>query len=156
IWGTVTDLRLRASSNLSRSVAVSFATSVLLGAPLMRLIVSSLSKRYRSGVRALSDFSLELGPGVHGFLGPNGAGKSTLMRILATVIRPSAGSVRWNDVDVLKHPDELRAQLGYLPQDFGVYPNLNPVEFLSYLAAAKGMDTGAARKRIDALLELVN
>jgi ABC-type multidrug transport system ATPase subunit len=72
------------------------------------------------------------------------------------VIRPSGGAVRWNDADALKHPDALRAQLGYLPQDFGVYPNLNPVEFLSYLAAAKGLDPAASRRRIDALLELVN
>jgi ABC-2 type transport system ATP-binding protein len=122
----------------------------------MRLSVSLLSKRYRTGVQALSDFSLELGPGVHGLLGPNGAGKSTFMRILATVIRPSGGTVRWNDADVLRHPDALRAQLGYLPQDFGVYPNLNPVEFLQYIAAAKGLDPASARKRIDALLELVN
>ena len=122
----------------------------------MRLAVASLSKRYRSGALALADFTLELGPGVHGLLGPNGAGKSTLMRILATVLRPTTGTVRWNDVDVLAQPDALRAQLGYLPQDFGVYPNLDPVEFLSYLAAAKGLDVAASRTRIDALLELVN
>jgi ABC-type multidrug transport system ATPase subunit len=122
----------------------------------MRLAVTALSKRYRSRVQALADFSLELGPGVHGLLGPNGAGKSTLMRILATVIRPTAGTVRWNDVDVLAHPDALRTELGYMPQDFGVYPNLNPVEFLSYIGAAKGLETGSMRARIDALLELVN
>jgi len=122
----------------------------------MRLAVTALSKRYRSRVQALADFSLELGPGVHGLLGPNGAGKSTLMRILATVIRPSAGTVRWNDVDVLAHPDALRTELGYMPQDFGVYPNLNPVEFLSYIGAAKGLETTSMRARINALLELVN
>jgi ABC-2 type transport system ATP-binding protein len=122
----------------------------------MRLAVTALSKRYRSRVQALADFSLELGPGVHGLLGPNGAGKSTLMRILATVIRPTAGAVRWNEVDVLAHPDALRTELGYMPQDFGVYPNLNPVEFLSYIGAAKGLDTASTHARIDALLELVN
>ena len=122
----------------------------------MRLSIASLSKRYRSGVQALSDFSMELGPGVHGLLGPNGAGKSTLMRILATVIRPTGGTATWNGADIVREPDRLRAELGYLPQDFGVYPNLNPVEFLQYIAAAKGLDPGATRKRIDVLLELVN
>jgi ABC-type multidrug transport system ATPase subunit len=122
----------------------------------MHLSIHSLSKRYRSGVQALSDFTMDLGPGVHGLLGPNGAGKSTLMRILATVIRPSAGTVKWNETDIVRHADGLRAQLGYLPQDFGVYPNLNPVEFLSYIAAAKGLDPRATRRRIDVLLELVN
>jgi len=122
----------------------------------MRLSIDSLSKRYRSGVQALSDFTMDLGPGVHGLLGPNGAGKSTLMRILATVIRPSGGRAMWNGADIVREPDRLRAELGYLPQDFGVYPNLNPVEFLAYIAAAKGLDPGATRKRIDVLLELVN
>ena len=93
---------------------------------------------------------------MHGLLGPNGAGKSTLMRILATVLRPTGGSATWNGIDLVREPDRLRVELGYLPQDFGVYPNLNPVEFLEYLAAAKGLDPGAARRRIDLLLELVN
>jgi ABC-type multidrug transport system ATPase subunit len=122
----------------------------------MRLSIDRLSKRYRSGVQALSEFTLDLGPGVHGLLGPNGAGKSTLMRILATVLTPSSGQVTWNGADVARAPDRLRAELGYLPQDFGVYPNLNPLEFLAYIAAAKGLDPHAARKRIDILLELVN
>ena len=122
----------------------------------MRLSIDGLSKRYRSGVQALSGFTMELGPGVHGLLGPNGAGKSTLMRILATVLRPTGGQATWNGADIVREPDRLRAELGYLPQDFGVYPNLNPVEFLGYIAAAKGLEPGAARKRIDVLLELVN
>ena len=122
----------------------------------MRLSTHSLSKRYPSGVQALSDFTMELGPGVHGLLGPNGAGKSTLMRILATVIRPTGGTVTWNGADIVREPDRLRAELGYLPQDFGVYPNLNVVEFLEYIAAAKGLDPRATRKLIDVLLELVN
>jgi len=122
----------------------------------MRLSIERLSKRYRSGVQALSDFTMELGPGVHGLLGPNGAGKSTLMRILATVIRPSGGQATWNGADIVREPDRLRAELGYLPQDFGVYPNLTPVEFLGYIAAAKGLDPGATRRRIDVLLELDN
>jgi ABC-type multidrug transport system ATPase subunit len=108
------------------------------------------------GVVALRGFSLELKPGVLGLLGPNGAGKTTLMSILATITRASEGRVLWNGTDLARDPDVLRAVLGYLPQDFGVYPNLNAVEFLEYLAAVKGLDGAAARRRIDELLELVN
>src|ERR1035437_3833957 len=122
----------------------------------MQLEINHLSKFYRGGVTALKDFSLELRPGVLGLLGPNGAGKSTLMNILATVTRPSQGLVRWNGVDISQQPNALRAVLGYLPQDFGIYPNLNPVEFLEYLAAVKGIAATAARKRINELLDLVN
>jgi len=122
----------------------------------MRLRVDGVSKEYRGGVRALRDVQLALGPGVLGLLGPNGAGKSTLMRILATITRASGGQVLWNDVDIAARPDALRAVLGYLPQDFGVYPNLNAVEFLEYLAAVKGLEVRAARKRIAELLDLVN
>ena len=125
----------------------------------MRLVVENLSKEYRGGgqvVQALSKVQLALGPGVLGLLGPNGAGKSTLMRILATITQPSSGRVLWNDVEIAHHPDPLRTVLGYLPQDFGVYPNLNALEFLEYLAADKGIQTAAARKRIGELLELVN
>jgi ABC-2 type transport system ATP-binding protein len=125
----------------------------------MRLVVENLSKEYRGrpqAVRALSSIRLSLGPGVLGLLGPNGAGKSTLMRILATITQPSSGRVLWNDTDIAKNPDSLRAVLGYLPQDFGVYPNLNAFEFLEYLAAVKGIAASAARARIGELLELVN
>jgi ABC-type multidrug transport system ATPase subunit len=125
----------------------------------MRLVVENLSKEYRGGgqvVQALSKVQLALGPGVLGLLGPNGAGKSTLMRILSTITQPSSGRVLWNDVEIAHHPDPLRTVLGYLPQDFGVYPNLNALEFLEYLAAVKGIQTAAARKRIGELLELVN
>ena len=122
----------------------------------MRLSIEAVSKRYGADVWALRDFSLELGPGIVGLLGPNGAGKSTLMRLLATIARPTSGRVTWNGVDIAKDPDSLREVLGYLPQDFGVYPHLNPVEFLEYLAAAKGLRSGDARRRIDELLELVN
>lgn len=122
----------------------------------MKLEITNLTKSYRGGVTALKDFSLDIGPGVLGLLGPNGAGKSTLMNILATVTRPSQGSVKWNGVDIAQQPNALRATLGYLPQDFGVYPNLNPVEFLEYLAAVKGIGAAAARQRINDLLDLVN
>jgi ABC-2 type transport system ATP-binding protein len=122
----------------------------------MRLNVEALSKNYGGGVHALRGVRLSLAPGVLGLLGPNGAGKSTLMRILATITRPTAGRVLWNDVDIANKPDGLRAVLGYLPQDFGVYPNLNAIEFLEYLAAVKGLESKAARKRIAELLDLVN
>ena len=123
---------------------------------LMRLTVEGLSKNYRGGVQALRGVNLALKPGVLGLLGPNGAGKSTLMRILATITRASAGRVVWNDADIAREPDPLRAVLGYLPQDFGVYPNLSAIEFLDYLAAVKGIPAAAARRRISELLALVN
>jgi hypothetical protein len=102
----------------------------------MRLSIETVSKTYRGGARALADFSLELGPGMLGLLGPNGAGKSTLMRILATITRPSAGRVLWNGEDVCRQPAALRSALGYLPQDFGIYP---------HLSAALGAWSGGSR-----------
>jgi len=122
----------------------------------MKLSIERVGKKYRGGVHALDAFSLELGPGVLGLLGPNGAGKSTLMRILATVTKPTDGRASWNGVDIAKKPDTVRAVLGFLPQDFGIYPNLSAQEFLEYIAAAKGIDARAAKKRIDELLALVN
>ncbi|HEX6903370.1 MAG TPA: ABC transporter ATP-binding protein [Thermoanaerobaculia bacterium] len=122
----------------------------------MRLTIEGVGKRYKGDFWGLRDFTLELGPGVLGLLGPNGAGKSTLMRILATITRPTEGRVLWNGTDIVRSPDGLRAVLGYLPQDFGVYPNLNAVEFLEYMAAVKGLDGRAARRRIEELLVLVN
>lgn len=122
----------------------------------MKLHIEHVGKRYRGNVWGLQDFSLELGPGVLGLLGPNGAGKSTLMRILATITRASVGNVTWNGHDITRHPDVLRPVLGYLPQDFGVYPHLNALEFLEYIAAIKGIDHTSARKRIEELLLVVN
>ena len=122
----------------------------------MELIIEGVSKLYRRKVWGLRDFSLKLGPGVLGLLGPNGAGKSTLMRILATVTRPTEGRALWNGADIVKSPNAVRFALGYLPQDFGVYPNLSALEFLEYLAAVRGIKASAARKRIVELLELVN
>jgi ABC-2 type transport system ATP-binding protein len=122
----------------------------------MKLTISHLSKQYRRDFWGLRDFDLELTPGVIGLLGPNGAGKSTLMRMLATITQPTEGMIKWNDTDILKSPDTLRAVLGYLPQDFGVYPNLTGIEFLEYMAAIKGMDAKSARRRIDELLVVVN
>jgi ABC-2 type transport system ATP-binding protein len=122
----------------------------------LKLVIDKVGKRYRGGNWALKKFSLELNPGVLGLLGPNGAGKTTLMSILATITRATEGNVTWNGTDVASNPDELRAVLGFLPQDFGVYPNLNAVEFLEYLAAVKGLDAATSRRRIDDLLNLVN
>jgi ABC-2 type transport system ATP-binding protein len=122
----------------------------------MQLSIDGVSKQYRGGVWGLRDFNLSLGPGVLGLLGPNGAGKSTLMRILATITRATSGTVTWNGADIARAPDALRATLGYLPQDFGVYPNLTAVEFLEYLAAIKGLDGPSTRRRIGELLEVVN
>jgi ABC-2 type transport system ATP-binding protein len=122
----------------------------------LKLVIDKVSKRYRGGNWALKGFSLELNPGVLGLLGPNGAGKTTLMSILATITRATEGTVTWNGTDVASNPDGLRAVLGFLPQDFGVYPNLNAVEFLEYLAAVKGLDSATSRRRIDELLNLVN
>ncbi|MGA2852456.1 MAG: ABC transporter ATP-binding protein [Terracidiphilus sp.] len=122
----------------------------------MKLEIEAVSKQYRRGVFALRDFSLELKPGVLGLLGPNGAGKTTLMSILATITKASKGRVLWDGVDISRKPDALRSVLGYLPQDFGVYPNLNAVEFLEYLAAVKGLDAVSSKRRIDELLDLVN
>src|SRR6202167_989090 len=122
----------------------------------MQLTIDALTKRYSGGVQALSNVSITLGPGVLGLLGPNGAGKSTLMRILATITQPTSGKVLWNNNDVARNPDALREVLGYLPQDFGVYPNLSALEFLEYLAAVKGIAAGPARRRIGELFALVN
>ncbi len=122
----------------------------------MELRISDVGKKYRSDFWALRDFSLELKPGVLGLLGPNGAGKSTLMRILATVTKPTTGTISWNGLDSARDPNAIRRILGYLPQDFGVYPNLTPQEFLEYIAAAKQVFGQPARARIDALLQLVN
>ncbi len=122
----------------------------------MRLVISSLTKQYRNGVVALEAIDLDIGPGIVGLLGPNGAGKSTLMRVLATITRPTGGHVTWDGHDITDEPNALRAVLGYLPQDFGVYPHLSAAEFLAYLAAAKGLAPGIARRRIAGLLELVN
>ena len=122
----------------------------------MKLSIQHVSKQYRGNVWALRDFTLDLRPGVLGLLGPNGAGKTTLMSILSTITRATQGRVLWNDIDLAHNPDAIRSVLGYLPQDFGVYPNLNALEFLEYLAAVKGLDAATSSRRIDELLNLVN
>jgi ABC-2 type transport system ATP-binding protein len=122
----------------------------------LKLTIDRVSKRYGANTLALQDFSLDLGSGILGLLGPNGAGKTTLMSILATITKPTSGTIQWNGTDLAADPNAIRSVLGYLPQDFGVYPNLNAVEFLEYLAAVKGLDSASARRRIDELLNLVN
>ena len=122
----------------------------------MQLSVTNLGKQYRRDFWGLKNFSIEIKPGILGLLGPNGAGKSTFMRMLATITKPTDGKIVWNGVDVAASPDPLRAVLGYLPQDFGVYPNLTAIEFLEYMAAIKGMSAQSAKKRIDELLQLTN
>jgi ABC-2 type transport system ATP-binding protein len=120
----------------------------------MLLELVNVAKVYRGGQRGVDGVTMRLGPGLVGLLGPNGAGKSSLMRIAATVTRPTSGRVLFDGADVVGRPDLLRRHLGYLPQDFGVYPHLTAREFLSYLAAVKGIPARAARTRIGELLEL--
>ncbi|MBJ8027803.1 ABC transporter ATP-binding protein [Bacillus cereus group sp. N21] len=121
----------------------------------MELIIDHVTKKYGEKI-ALNDCSLHLKPGVLGLLGPNGAGKSTLMRMLATIEQPTNGSVIWDGENIQKKPKLLRSQLGYLPQDFGVYPNMNAIEFLEYIAATKGLSMSSSKKRINELLEALN
>ena len=121
----------------------------------MELAIHQVTKTYGKK-QALVDFSLSLGPGVLGLLGPNGAGKSTLMKILATLMRPTEGKVTFDGRDIINKPQALRKHLGYLPQDFGLYPNLNAIEFLEYMAAVKGLPMKSARPRIQELLEALN
>jgi ABC-2 type transport system ATP-binding protein len=122
----------------------------------MNLSIKNVGKQYSGDLWGLRGFSLEIYPGVLGLLGPNGAGKSTLMRIIATISDKTTGEVTWNGMDITRHPNQLRQVLGYLPQDFGVYPNLNAYEFLEYMAAIKGLDGNSAKRRIHELLQLVN
>ena len=122
----------------------------------MELKIKNLSKKYNNSFWALKDLNLELKSGVCGLLGPNGAGKSTMMRIISTITKATEGEILWNGIDIGKEPNAIRKVLGYLPQDFGVYPNLNAVEFLEYMAGIKGINGRDTKKRIEELLDLVN
>ncbi len=122
----------------------------------MTLSIQNLSKKYSKDKFGLRDFSLVIEKGILGLLGPNGAGKSTLMKILATISRPTSGTITWDGRDLVREPNYIRQRLGYLPQDFGVYPNLNAFEFLEYLAAMKGVGGPGLKNRIEYLLEGVN
>ncbi|MGG3799799.1 ABC transporter ATP-binding protein [Metabacillus fastidiosus] len=121
----------------------------------MKLEIMNVSKSYGNR-HALQNIDMEILPGIVGLLGENGAGKSTLMKILSTILNPTNGRVLLNGVDIKKSPNMMRNILGYLPQNFGVYPNLNAVEFLLYIAAIKGLDRKTAKRRVGQLLELVN
>ncbi|SEM00763.1 ABC-type multidrug transport system, ATPase component [bacterium A37T11] len=124
---------------------------------MTKLIINQLSKTYQNGHRALDEVSLEIGKGMFGLLGQNGAGKSTLMRTLATLQDADAGTVFLDGLDVLKQPQEVRKVLGYLPQDFGVYPNVSAHEMLAYIASMKGVRSGKGLKEaVDELLARVN
>jgi ABC-type multidrug transport system ATPase subunit len=121
------------------------------------LIIEALTHVYGGGVRALDEVSLTIPNGMFGLLGPNGAGKSTLMRIVATLQTPTSGFVRFDDIDVLANPDALRRTLGYLPQDFGVYPRVSALEMLDHLAVLKGLSQPRERREVvEGLLRQVN
>lgn len=121
------------------------------------LDLSGVSHTYPNGTRALDDVTLSIPKGMFGLLGPNGAGKSTLMRTIATLQAPTAGSIRFGDIDVLAEPDRLRRKLGYLPQDFGVYPRISAYQMLDHMAVLKGIIDAKDRKLVvEHLLEQTN
>lgn len=122
----------------------------------MALSIQNISKQYTNDIWGIKDFTLDIDKGILGILGPNGAGKSTLMKIISTVSKPTEGKIFWNNIDISKNPNEIRSELGYLPQDFGVYLNLNAIEFLQYIASIKGMDRKKSKERIEELIELLN
>lgn len=123
----------------------------------MELHISNISKTYPNGVQALKDVTLAIPMGMYGLLGPNGAGKSTLMRILATLQEPDTGSIHLGDIDVLHRKDEVRETLGYLPQEFGVYPKASAERLLTHFAVLKGFADGKTRREVvEALLRKVN
>ena len=121
------------------------------------LTIKDLSKTYPNGVKALNGINLEIINGMYGLLGPNGAGKSTLMRTIASLQEPSSGSISFNDTDIVKEPDEARKQLGYLPQEFGVYPKISAEKLLNHMAILKGvLDNKERKEQVTALLQQVN
>jgi len=121
------------------------------------LTIENLTHIYGNGTRALDGVSLTIPKGMFGLLGPNGAGKSTLMRSIATLQTPTSGSIRFGDIDVIAEPEKLRRVLGYLPQDFGVYPRVSAYDMLDHMAVLKGIANGKDRKAtVEALLQQVN
>ena len=122
-----------------------------------KLVIEHLSKTYPNGVKALDNVSIEIENGMFGLLGPNGAGKSSLMRTLATLQEADSGSAHLNDIDIFSNPEELRKTLGYLPQEFGVYPRISAEQLLDHLAILKGITKGSERKEVvNYLLNKVN
>tara|TARA_B100000780_G_scaffold127840_1_gene89588 strand:- start:4133 stop:5026 length:894 start_codon:yes stop_codon:yes gene_type:complete len=123
----------------------------------MNLVIENLTKTYSNKVKALDNISLKIGKGMFGLLGPNGAGKSTLMRTIATLQSPDSGDINFNDIDVLNDQLSLRKILGYLPQSFGVYPNMSAEELLNYFALLKGISIKEERdKLVNELLDITN
>ncbi|MCB2407706.1 ABC transporter ATP-binding protein [Hymenobacter lucidus] len=123
----------------------------------MELRIRHVSKRYANGVQALKDITLTVPAGMYGLLGPNGAGKSTLMRTLATLQEPDSGSIQLGELDVLQQPDAVRQTLGYLPQEFGVYPKARAEDMLNYFAILKGITGRRARQQVvEGLLRQTN
>jgi ABC-type multidrug transport system ATPase subunit len=123
----------------------------------VQLVIDRLSKTYPNGVRALNEVSLTIPTGMFGLLGPNGAGKSSLMRTIATLQLPDSGSIRFGDIDVLAQPEAVRKVLGYLPQEFGLYPNLSAEMVLDHFATLKGVaDAKERRELVKALLQQTN
>ena len=121
------------------------------------LSIKRLTHVYPNGTRALDGVDLEIGKGMFGLLGPNGAGKSTLMRAIATLQTPTSGSIRFDDIDVIAEPEKLRRTLGYLPQDFGVYPRVSALDLLDHMAVLKGIaGKGERRDTVETLLQQVN
>jgi len=121
------------------------------------LSIKGLTHVYPNGTRALDGVDLEIGKGMFGLLGPNGAGKSTLMRAIATLQTPTGGAIRFGDIDVIAEPEKLRRTLGYLPQDFGVYPRVSAVDLLDHMAVLKGIAGAGERKEtVETLLQQVN
>ena len=123
----------------------------------MKLTITDLSKTYKNGVKALDHLNLEIGTGMFGLLGPNGAGKSSLMRTIATLQKPDSGSIMFDGIDILKDTNSLRKILGYLPQEFGVYPNMSAEKLLDYFSRLKGISNETDRKKIiKEVLEVTN
>jgi len=123
----------------------------------MNLSITNLSKTYPNGVKALDNVNLEIKPGMFGLLGPNGAGKSSLMRTIATLQKPDSGHITFDTIDVVNNQMDLRKILGYLPQEFGVYPNLSATDLLQYFARLKGIKSGPDRQKIiNRVLEVTN
>ena len=121
------------------------------------LSIKQLNKTYANGVKAINNVSLEIPNGMFGLLGPNGAGKSSLMRTIATLQDPDSGSIHFDGVDVLKNKEGLRRQLGYLPQDFGVYPKVSAETLLNHFAVLKGLtEKGPRKEAVEALLQQTN
>src|SRR5690606_5822437 len=134
-----------------------FGISSIKNKERMELTITNLSKTYSNGVKALNNISLSISTGLFGLLGPNGAGKSSLMRTLATLQQADSGSISFGEIDVLTQKEKVRQTLGYLPQEFGVYPKVNAETLLDHLAVLKGITKSSERKElVKVLLDKTN